>query len=99
MVRIEDLGSLLFDLVRETEIEPEAVEKEDSLQSILTLVTRQANIDFKQYKPSTIVRRIGRRMTVTHNLNIAAYAEYLLTRLETPRGFVKEAADARAMSV
>jgi hypothetical protein len=29
----------------------------------------------------------------------AAYAEYLLTRLAAPRGFVKEAADARAVSV
>ena len=29
----------------------------------------------------------------------AAYAEYLLTRLEAPRDFVKEAADARAVSV
>jgi hypothetical protein len=28
-----------------------------------------------------------------------AYAEYLLTRLRTPRDFVKEAADARAVSV
>ena len=28
-----------------------------------------------------------------------AYAEYLLTRLQTPRDFVKEAADARAVSV
>jgi hypothetical protein len=29
----------------------------------------------------------------------AAYAEYVLARLQTPRGFVKEAADARAVSV
>jgi hypothetical protein len=29
----------------------------------------------------------------------AAYAEYLLTRLQTPRDFVREAADARAVSV
>ena len=29
----------------------------------------------------------------------AAYAEYLLTRLEAPRDFVKEATDARALSV
>ena len=29
----------------------------------------------------------------------AAYAEYLLTRLQAPRDFVKEAADARAVSV
>jgi hypothetical protein len=29
----------------------------------------------------------------------AAYAEYLLTRIEAPRDFVKEAADARAVSV
>ncbi len=29
----------------------------------------------------------------------AAYAEYLLSRLEAPRDFVKEAADARAVSV
>ncbi|HEX8294263.1 MAG TPA: HipA family kinase [Pyrinomonadaceae bacterium] len=28
-----------------------------------------------------------------------AYAEYLLTRLQTPRDFVREAADARALSV
>ncbi|HWW76807.1 MAG TPA: hypothetical protein VNZ44_15520, partial [Pyrinomonadaceae bacterium] len=29
----------------------------------------------------------------------AAYAEYLLSRLSTPRDFVKEAMDARAVSV
>ena len=50
---------------------------EDTLHEILELVSHQASVDFRQYKTSTILRRIGRRMTVTHVHTIRDYAEYL----------------------
>ncbi|MBV9229499.1 MAG: PAS domain-containing protein, partial [Chloroflexi bacterium] len=37
----------------------------------------QASVDFRPYKTSTILRRIGRRMTVTHNRSMREYADYL----------------------
>src|SRR5207253_11077970 len=37
----------------------------------------QTHIDFSNYKPSTILRRIARRMAVTHNANIRDYADYV----------------------
>ena len=37
----------------------------------LTHVSAQTNIDFRNYKSSTILRRIGRRMAVTHNPTFA----------------------------
>src|SRR5205823_4895131 len=65
-VDIERIGPLLYDLLTGIS-RPEPEEKiEDALHSILEQVSRQASIDFHQYKTSTILRRLGRRMTVTH---------------------------------
>ena len=57
---------------------PETEERtENVLQRILERVNHQASIDFRPYKTSTIVRRIGRRMTVTHCKTMREYMDYL----------------------
>ncbi len=79
VVEMEKIGPLLYDLLQGVEL-PAATDKvEDPLRDLLTHVSAQTNIDFRNYKPSTILRRIGRRMAVTHNSSIKDYAEFVNT--------------------
>jgi two-component system CheB/CheR fusion protein len=74
---LEDIGPALVELLRSTEL-PELVEQPpDVVEHILSLVKKQASIDFRQYKPSTILRRISRRMVVTRTATLNDYTEYL----------------------
>jgi chemotaxis methyl-accepting protein methylase len=50
---------------------------DDPLRDLLAQVSSQTNIDFRNYKSFTIMRRISRRMAVTHNGNLRDYADYL----------------------
>src|SRR5438132_6022026 len=77
-VAIERIGPLLYDLLKKGESLPQPEEKtDDVLRSILEQVSRQANIDFRLYKSSTILRRISRRMAVTHCSTMHDYLDYL----------------------
>jgi two-component system, chemotaxis family, CheB/CheR fusion protein len=74
---LENIGPLLYDLLTGVSL-PRIEEKtEDVLRDILEQVSRQASLDFRPYKTSTILRRIGRRMTVTRNRTMQDYAEFL----------------------
>ncbi len=48
------------------------------LAKIFSLLREKSKIDFTFYKPSTIVRRIERRMTVTQVDNLDNYVHYLI---------------------
>ena len=88
-VNIEDIGPLLYQLLTGIRL-PQTEEKtEDVLRNILERVGRQANIDFRPYKSSTILRRIGRRMTVTHSRTMREYSEYLAAHAEEIGELVK----------
>src|SRR6266704_1139898 len=77
-VAIERIGPLLYDLLKKGESLPQPEEKSDDvLRSILEQVSRQANIDFRPYKSTTILRRISRRMAVTHCSTMHDYLDYL----------------------
>ena len=76
-VKLENIGALLQSLLLGVNIVQTEERTEDTLREILELVNHQASVDFRQYKTSTILRRIGRRMTVTHVHTIRDYAEYL----------------------
>lgn len=78
VVEMEQIGPLLFDILRGVNL-PASEKVDDPLRDLLTQVSAQTNIDFRNYKSSTILRRIGRRMAVTHNANIRDYADYLRT--------------------
>jgi two-component system, chemotaxis family, CheB/CheR fusion protein len=78
-VEIEQIGPLLYDLLNGVNLRQPEEKTEDVLRSILEQVSHQASIDFRPYKSSTILRRIGRRMTVTHMRSMRDYLEYLKT--------------------
>ncbi|PZU96656.1 MAG: histidine kinase, partial [Leptolyngbya sp.] len=47
------------------------------LTTILTLLKRATKIDFAQYKPTTVKRRIFRRMALHHLESLESYSQYL----------------------
>ncbi len=49
----------------------------DALAAILTLLKRATKIDFAQYKPTTVKRRIFRRMALHHLESLEGYGQYL----------------------
>ena len=53
------------------------IENEDGLSKIFALLRDQNKVDFTHYKPSTVTRRIERRMTVNRIDEIDAYVDYL----------------------
>ncbi|MBK5276509.1 MAG: PAS domain-containing protein [Desulfuromonadales bacterium] len=60
--------------VLESVIEPT---NEKSLKKIFIILRDQTGNDFSQYKPSTIYRRIERRMAVTGNVTMVGYVKHL----------------------
>jgi len=85
VAELEQIGPLLYDLLQGVSLAPQE-KVEDPLRDLLTYVSRHTNIDFRTYKPSTIMRRIARRMAVTGNTNIHDYGLYL----ETHPGEIQE---------
>jgi two-component system CheB/CheR fusion protein len=75
---LEQIGSLIYDLAKGVDLPKSQEEKvDDSLRDMLMLVNRQAHIDFRPYKPTTILRRIARRMAVINVANLHDYTKYL----------------------
>ena len=74
---IEQIGPILNDLLRGVSMPEPEERSENVLHSILERINYQASINFRPYKTSTILRRIGRRMTVTHMKTMHDYLEYL----------------------
>jgi len=74
---IERLGSLIYELAKGVDLPKPQEKVDDTLRDVLMLVNRHAHIDFRPYKPATILRRISRRMAVTHNESLRDYAIYL----------------------
>jgi len=76
VIEMEQIGPLLFDILKGVNL-PATERADDPLRDLLTQVSAQTNIDFRNYKASTILRRIGRRMAVTHTANMRDYTDYL----------------------
>ena len=76
-VDIEQIGALLNDLVRGIHLPDTIPPSADILETIFAQVNRQANLDFRQYSHTTILRRISRRMTATHSTTLEDYAAHL----------------------
>jgi two-component system, chemotaxis family, CheB/CheR fusion protein len=88
-VDIEHIGSLLYDLLTGVELPHIEGKTEDVLHVILEQVSRQASIDFRPYKTTTILRRIGRRMTLMRHQTMREYADYLEAHPEEVGELVK----------
>lgn len=86
---IEQMGRLLDNLLRGVVLVEPDEKTDDPLRDLLAYVSQQTNVDFRTYKPSTITRRIARRMAVTHNASLRDYAVYLETHREEVTELVK----------
>ena len=76
VVDVEQMADLITSLLRGIHL-PSEEKAEDPLRELLGQVSRHTNIDFRNYKPSTILRRIARRMAVTHAGSLREYAAHL----------------------
>ncbi len=88
VVEMEQIGPLLYDLLRGINI-PSEEKVDDPLRDILVQVSTHTNIDFRNYKASTILRRISRRVAVTHVSNLHDYSDYLRSHPEEIQELVK----------
>jgi hypothetical protein len=86
-----------FKLIKEHVLLPWASELEAADARLSTLVTPDLIKELLSLVPGEWLTSEARFADA--EAHRAAYAEYLLSRLATPRDFVKEAADARAVSV
>ena len=64
--------------------------EEETLSHIYTILKNASGIDFTYYKRSTILRRIERRMLVTHTATLADFARLLGDSAEEVNILVKE---------
>lgn len=87
--KLENIGPLLYDLLTGVDFRQAEEKTEDVLRDILEQVNRQASVNFRPYKTSTILRRISRRMTVTHSSTMRNYLEYLKAHPEEVGELVK----------
>lgn len=88
VAEMEQIGPLLYDLLKGVHL-PTTEQADDPFRDLLMQVSAQTNIDFRNYKSSTILRRITRRMAVTHNASLRDYADYLHTHTDEVNELVK----------
>lgn len=63
---------------------------DELLSRIYALLKRVSKIDYSHYKQSTVTRRIERRMTVTHKLELKQYVELLEGDIEEAKTLGRE---------
>jgi two-component system CheB/CheR fusion protein len=78
VVELEQIAPLLQDILRGTVIE-KRIEGVDhgALDEVLSIVTHHGSIDFRQYKSTTILRRLSRRMALNHTHTLEEYRDFL----------------------
>ena len=76
----EKIGPELIDLIKFPHVVPAVTPDEgppDSMQALFQMLLNQTGCDFSDYKPSTIRRRIERRMAVHKPTQLDEYVRYL----------------------
>jgi two-component system, chemotaxis family, CheB/CheR fusion protein len=59
--------------------EREAVPSGAAMEEVIRLLRAEYGIDFNHYKPTTVIRRIERRLALCNQLDVQAYARLLAT--------------------
>jgi two-component system CheB/CheR fusion protein len=77
VVDIERMGALLQDLLAHPGVPRARESVETALAKVIGIVSRQSDVDFHNYKPASLLRRIGRRMTALRCTTIEDYADHL----------------------
>lgn len=66
------------------------VTDDDLLSKVFSILKNVTNINYAYYKQTTILRRIERRLVVTHNRNLREYVNYMTTNPEEAKILAKE---------
>ncbi len=69
---------------------PSRSEDEEALQAVFALLRARTRHDFSNYKRSTLLRRIERRLQVTESKDIHAYLEYVRDHPEELNGLQRD---------
>jgi hypothetical protein len=81
VAELEEIGQLLYDILLGVYVAPpEEMGDGDPVHELLAHVSQQTNIDCRNYKPSTIARR----MAVTHSPTVSDYSAHVQTH-RSPR--------------
>src|SRR5688572_1463713 len=90
VAQVEEIGPLLGQLLARASADRD---KEDAiaghLGTIIGIVSGRSNIDFRPYRPTTIIRRVERRMAAVRAATIEDYAKHLETHPEESSALVK----------
>ena len=79
----EEIGSKLTEITNNADFEIQKVIIEDiddthaTLEEIIKKLSEKTGTDFSNYKPSTIIRRLNKRMGELNFININQYAKYI----------------------
>ena len=63
---------------------------QDLMSQVFAILRNVTNINYTYYKQTTILRRVERRLVVTHNRNLREYVAYLQNNPEEARILAKE---------
>ena len=63
---------------------------QDLMSQVFSILRKVTNINYAYYKQTTILRRIERRLVVTHSRNLQEYVTYLTNNPEEAKTLVKE---------
>jgi two-component system CheB/CheR fusion protein len=74
---LDAIGPLIEALLAGAEIGAREHGKTDAMSGILGLLNRHSSIDFRPYKPASLLRRIGRRMAILRVHSLEDYRQYL----------------------
>jgi two-component system, chemotaxis family, CheB/CheR fusion protein len=61
----------------ETDGRTRGMDRDDAFEETMHLLQRQGGINFREYKPATVMRRLERRMQVRHTPDLANYVRLL----------------------
>lgn len=78
VVSIENLASEIERITKTLDLDIESSISERILQQIYKLLFEEYGVDFSQYKKTTIIRRIERRMAALKMQNLKDYLDYIL---------------------
>ena len=62
----------------------------DLMSQVFSLLKNVTNVNYSYYKQTTVLRRIERRIVVTHNRNLREYVNYMSSNPEEVRLLAKE---------
>ena len=63
---------------------------QDVMSKVFSILKNVTNINYTYYKQTTILRRVERRLVVTHNRNLREYVSYLTNNSEEAKLLAKE---------